>query len=147
MLVVDHVDGVLLCLWTAATKESAVHQPDDTWVWWAKVEWYWQGKPKYSKKNLSQWHFIHHKYHTDWLEREHGPQRRQGGMWHDKMHTWWWWSRWGEDVTEVRPLTSLLFTPRVFAYMSMENHGGMISTMESPWFALRSSLEILPAVI
>jgi hypothetical protein len=30
-------------------------------------------KPKYSGKNLSQCHFIHHKYHMDWAGIEPGP--------------------------------------------------------------------------
>jgi hypothetical protein len=30
----------------------------------ALVEWYWQGKRKYSEKNL--FHFVHHKSHADW---------------------------------------------------------------------------------
>jgi hypothetical protein len=42
--VVDYVDGVRLCLWTAATNVPAVHLPADIWVWRATVEWYWQGK-------------------------------------------------------------------------------------------------------
>jgi hypothetical protein len=39
-----HVDGVRLCLWTAATTGHTVHPPDDTWVWTAMVERYWQEK-------------------------------------------------------------------------------------------------------
>jgi hypothetical protein len=27
------------------------------------AEWYWQGKPKDSEKNLSQRQFVHHKSH------------------------------------------------------------------------------------
>jgi hypothetical protein len=41
---VVHVDGVRLCLWTAATNGPLVHPPDNVWVWRGKVEWYWQGK-------------------------------------------------------------------------------------------------------
>jgi hypothetical protein len=42
--VVVHVDGVRLCLWTAATNGYIVHTPDDIWIWSATVEWYWQGE-------------------------------------------------------------------------------------------------------
>jgi hypothetical protein len=31
--------------------------------------------PKYSKKNLSQCHFVHHKYHMDRTGIEPGPPR------------------------------------------------------------------------
>jgi hypothetical protein len=39
------------------------------------VEWNWQGKTKYSEKNLSQCHFAHHKSHMDGPGIEPGPPR------------------------------------------------------------------------
>ena len=33
------------------------------------------GNPKYSRNNLSQYHFVHHKSHMDWPEIEPGPPR------------------------------------------------------------------------
>jgi hypothetical protein len=46
--------------------------PTCIWVWRATVEWWWQGKPKNSEKNLSQCHFAHHKPYADWPGREPG---------------------------------------------------------------------------
>jgi hypothetical protein len=40
-------------------------------------------------------------------------------------------------VSELRPPTGLLLIPKW--YMSMENHGGMISTEETSWFIHHSS--------
>jgi hypothetical protein len=51
LLVVVHVDGVRLCLWTAATNRPVVHSRDDIWVWTAMVEWYLdRTKPNNSEK-------------------------------------------------------------------------------------------------
>jgi hypothetical protein len=76
--IVVHVDGVRLCLWTAATNGPVIHLSDDIWVWRATVEWYWQGKPKNSERNLSQCHFVHHKFHMDWARREAGSSAWRG---------------------------------------------------------------------
>jgi hypothetical protein len=45
-IIVVHVDGVRLCLWTAASNGPIFHPSDDTWICKAMVEWYWQGKPE-----------------------------------------------------------------------------------------------------
>jgi hypothetical protein len=36
-------------------------------------------KPKYSEKNLSQWHFVNHKSHINRPEIETGPPRWEAG--------------------------------------------------------------------
>jgi len=36
----EHVDGVRLCLWTAATNGPTVHYPGDIWAWRTMVEWW-----------------------------------------------------------------------------------------------------------
>jgi len=40
----------------------------------ALVEWYWQEHLKYTKKNLSNYHFVHHKFNMDWPGIKPGPQ-------------------------------------------------------------------------
>jgi hypothetical protein len=46
-----HVDGVRLCLGTAASNGPIVHPPDDMLVWRAMVECYWQGITEELGKN------------------------------------------------------------------------------------------------
>jgi hypothetical protein len=43
---------------------------------WNEID---RGKPKYSGKNLSQCHFVHHKYHMDWPGIEPEPPRWEAG--------------------------------------------------------------------
>jgi hypothetical protein len=47
------VNEVRLFLWTTATGGPIVYPPGDIVVCRATVEWYWQGKPKNSRENLS----------------------------------------------------------------------------------------------
>jgi hypothetical protein len=44
--------------------------------WWNGI---YRGKPKYSEKNLSQCHFVHHKFHMNRPGIEPGPPRREAG--------------------------------------------------------------------
>jgi hypothetical protein len=55
------VAQVGLCLWTVTSSGPIVHSTDDIYECQVQVEWYWQGKPKNSEKNLSQCHFVHPK--------------------------------------------------------------------------------------
>jgi hypothetical protein len=41
-------------------------------------------------------------------------------------------------VSELWGPTGLLFNPQMIAYMSMDNHGEMISTWENSWFVHRA---------
>jgi hypothetical protein len=57
---VVHVDGVRLCLWTAATNRPVFHPADDNEYGeprWNDID---RGKPKNSDENQSESHFFHH---------------------------------------------------------------------------------------
>jgi hypothetical protein len=53
--------------WHSCRQRPTVPAPDDRWekrsIWW---DTNWQAKPKYSEKNMSHYHFAHHKSHMDW---------------------------------------------------------------------------------
>jgi hypothetical protein len=52
----------------------------DEWMsmerWWTDTE---TGNPKYSERNLSQRHYVHHKSHMDWPGIEQMPPRWEAG--------------------------------------------------------------------
>jgi hypothetical protein len=63
-------------LGTSATNWPIIPAPDVRWVW--RIWWNdnWQGKPKYSEKSLSQYHFVHNKSYISWPGTEPGPPSR-----------------------------------------------------------------------
>jgi hypothetical protein len=70
----DDVSGI------ATANGPIAHPPGETWV---NIEQRWndtdRGIPKDSEKNLSQYHFVHHKSHMEWPGCEPGPPRREVG--------------------------------------------------------------------
>ena len=49
--------------------------------WWVDIDW---GKPKLREENnLSQCHFVHHKFHIDWPGIEPWPPR-----WEARVRSW-----------------------------------------------------------
>jgi hypothetical protein len=56
-----HVNGLKLCLITAAINRHVIRPLDDIYeygeTWWNDID---RGKPKNSERNLFQCHFFHH---------------------------------------------------------------------------------------
>jgi hypothetical protein len=64
------MDGLKLCLLTAATIGPIIYSPGVC----GEPRWnISRGKPKNSNKNLTQYHFVHHKSYLNWPGREPGP--------------------------------------------------------------------------
>jgi hypothetical protein len=55
---------------TVSLIGPVVHPPGDIWAWRSVEERYWHRKPNNSVKNLSQCHFVHHKFQTDWPDAD-----------------------------------------------------------------------------
>jgi hypothetical protein len=70
---------VRLRLWTAVTNGHIVH-PQMLYGYgerrWNDID---RGKPNNSEKNMSQCHFVHHKFHMDWPGREPETVRWEAG--------------------------------------------------------------------
>jgi hypothetical protein len=64
------------CLWTSANIEPICSSPR-----YVSIEHRYNDidrvKPNITKRSLSQYHFLHHKSHMDWPEREPGPPLRE----------------------------------------------------------------------
>jgi hypothetical protein len=79
-----HFVKVRTCLWTAPTNGPVVHLPDEKCE--APVEWYWQGTPKTSERNMYQCHFAHQKHDMNFIGRD----RRLNSLssWHGQSFIW-----------------------------------------------------------
>jgi hypothetical protein len=106
MVVVVHIDGLTLRLWTAAYNGPVVHAPDDVLEWRATVEWYWQGETKNSENN-------HWSANSTWTEPGVNPVLRgespaTNRLSHEKVLRSWLWNesdmRDGTLVSCVPPL-------------------------------------------
>jgi len=68
-----------MCVIGRRCKILTLHAIGDVWVkeHGALVEWYWQGRPKRSKKPHSQCQFLYHKSYKELSGIEAGPPRWQ----------------------------------------------------------------------
>jgi hypothetical protein len=108
-VVVVHIDGVRLFLWTVAINRPIFHPPDDIWVWRATVKWYWQGEPKNLEKNLFQSLCLSYHVVYDYIIQSPTTFMRTNGIYfsilvsfplrdqcqchffHHKSHIYWFW--------------------------------------------------------
>jgi len=74
-------------LWSLKTLSNANIISYSVCDWWVNgyetlMELCWQGKTKVLARKLSQYHFVHHKFHRKWPEIEAGLQRWAIGLSH-----------------------------------------------------------------
>jgi hypothetical protein len=67
------------CLWIAAADGPFVHPQVIYEYGEPRCNNIDGEKPKNSEKNLSHFHFVHHKFHLDWPGSEPGPPRLEAG--------------------------------------------------------------------
>ena len=75
-----HLVGFIIRIYHDARSSErqmqSLYSIGDVWrKYIATVQSYWKGNPKYSERNLSQCHFVHHIPHIKWAGIEPGPLR------------------------------------------------------------------------
>jgi hypothetical protein len=111
-VVIVHVDGMRLCLWTAANSGTFFH-PQMI---------YENGDPRWNDidrrrrrpwKNLTQCHFVHEKSYIGWAGREPGspstyPLRLLFSLANSGI-AWWW--------AQIMKLLTIIYIPFHFIYL------------------------------